>query len=55
MASGGRQAEAPNISLLHLPPHAPELNPVENICRFLRQNYLNNRVFPNYHNILDAC
>jgi transposase len=52
---GGKLKLPDNISLLHLPPYAPELNPVENIWQFLRQNYLSNRVFPNYHDILDAC
>ena len=44
-----------NISLLTQPPYAPELNPVENVWQFLRQNYLANRVFENYEAILDAC
>ena len=56
MASGRRKLKLPdNISLLHLPPYAPELNPVEKIGQFLRQNYLSNRVFPKYQDILDAC
>ena len=44
-----------NISLLGLPPYSPELNPVENIWQFLRQNYLANRVFDTYENIVGAC
>jgi transposase len=44
-----------NISLLHLPPYCPELNPVENIWQFLRQNYLSQRVFDSYQSIVDAC
>ena len=44
-----------NISLLPLPPYSPELNPVENIWQFMRQNYLANRVFDTYDAILDAC
>ena len=44
-----------NISLLPLPPYAPELNPVENIWQFLRQNYLANRVFETYDAIVEAC
>ena len=27
-----------NITLLHLPPRSPELNPVENIWQFMRDN-----------------
>ena len=30
----------PNITLLALPPYSPELNPVENVWQFLRQNLL---------------
>lgn len=52
---GGRLVVPANISLLHLPPYSPELNPVENIWQFLRQNYLSNRVFSTYQDILDAC
>ena len=44
-----------NISLLPLPPYSPELNPVENIWQFLRQNHLSNRVFKSYNDVLDAC
>ena len=44
-----------NTSLLKLPPYSPELNPVENIWQFLRQNQLSNRVFANYDAIVDAC
>lgn len=42
-----------NITLLPLPPRAPELNPVENVWQFLRQNWLSNRVFRSYDDILD--
>jgi transposase len=28
-----------------LPPRAPELNPVENIWQFMRDNWLSNRIF----------
>jgi transposase len=44
-----------NITLLPLPPKAPELNPVENVWQFLRQNGLSNRVFNSYDDILDHC
>ena len=35
----------PNITLMPLPPNCPELNPVENIWQFMRDNWLSNRVF----------
>jgi len=44
-----------NISLLPLPPRCPELNPVENIWQFMRQNWLSNRVFSSYTDIVDKC
>ncbi len=44
-----------NISLLPLPRYAPELNPVENIWAFLRQNLLSHRVWDSYGAIVDAC
>jgi transposase len=44
-----------NITLLPLPPRSPELNPVENIWQFMRDNWLSNRVFKSYDDILDHC
>ncbi len=34
-----------NITLLPLPPRSPELNPVENVWQYIRDNWLSNRVF----------
>ena len=44
-----------NITLMPLPPRAPELNPVENVWQFMRDNWLSNRIFQNYDDILDHC
>jgi hypothetical protein len=44
-----------NISLMPLPPRSPELNSQENIWQFMRQNWLSNRVFKSYDNIVDHC
>jgi hypothetical protein len=44
-----------NIVLLPLPPYAPELNPAENIWKYLRSNALSNCVWETYEAILDAC
>jgi len=44
-----------NITLLHLPSYSPELNPVENVWQYLRQNFLSNRVFADYEAIVQAC
>ena len=53
--TGGKLRLPRNISLLHLPPYSPELNPAENIWQFLRQNHLSNRIFESYTDIVDAC
>jgi transposase len=44
-----------NITILPLPPRSPELNPVENIWQFMRQNWLSNRVFESYDQIVALC
>ena len=44
-----------NLSLLPLPPRAPELNPQENIWQFMRQNWLSNRIFKSFDDIVDHC
>src|SRR4051812_19808103 len=44
-----------NLTLVLLPARAPELNPVENIWQFLRQNWLSSRVFASYRDIVDHC
>ena len=44
-----------NLSLLPLPPKSPELNPVENVWQFLRQNKLSNRIFGSYEAIVAAA
>src|SRR5579863_10279939 len=44
-----------NITLMPLPPKSPELNPVENIWQYMRDNWLSNRVFRSSDDILDHC
>ena len=44
-----------NITLLPLPPRSPELNPVENVWQFMRDNWLSNRVFNGYDDIVAHC
>ncbi|MDP6690941.1 MAG: IS630 family transposase [Alphaproteobacteria bacterium] len=41
-----------NITLLPLPPRSPELNPVENIWQFMRDNWISNRVFKSHDEIV---
>ena len=53
---GGKGLVVPeNISLLTLPPYAPEFNPVENVWQCLRGNKLAITVFDGYDAIVDAC
>lgn len=52
---GDRLTQPKNISLLPLPPYSPELNPMENVWSFLRQNMLCARVWDGYDDILKAC
>ena len=44
-----------NITLLKLPPYAPELNPMENVWQYLRAIKLAITVFDTYDEILDKC
>ena len=44
-----------NITIVPLPAKSPELNPVENIWQFMRDNWLANRVFTSYEDIVDHC
>ncbi|MET4698014.1 transposase [Constrictibacter sp. MBR-5] len=43
-----------NLTIILLPPRSPELNPVENVWQYLRQNWLSNRVFQDHDALLDA-
>jgi hypothetical protein len=45
-----------NLTLMPLPPYAPELNPIENVWEYLRGNKLAITVFDDYDDIVDkAC
>ena len=44
-----------NITLLPLPPRSLELNPVENVWQFIGDNWLSNRVFKSYDDIVALC
>jgi hypothetical protein len=41
----------PNATIIALPPKCPEVNPVENVC----DNWLSNRVFNSYDDLVDHC
>ena len=52
----GRNLQVPaNISLLSLPPYSPELNPMEKVWDYLRQNKLCSTVWDTYDDIIEAC
>ena len=52
----GRRLRGPdNITLLSLPPYSPELNPMENVWHYLRENILCSRVWHTYDDIVEAC
>ena len=53
--TGGRLNVPGNITLMPLPPYAPELNPQENIWQYLRQNQLSHTVWDSIEAIVDAC
>lgn len=44
-----------NVSVLHLPPYSPELNPMENLWHFLRSHFWSNRIYDDYAALLDAA
>jgi transposase len=44
-----------NITLVLLPPYAPELNPIENVWAYLRANRLTISVFETYQKIVTQC
>ena len=44
-----------NITIIPLPSKCPELNPVENIWQYMRDNWLSNRIFKSYDDIVDHC
>jgi hypothetical protein len=53
---GAKDLKIPSyLSLLQLPPRAPELNSPENIWQFMRQNWLSNRIFKSFDDIVDHC
>ena len=43
-----------NLSIIHIPPYSPELNPIEQVWSWMRQNELANRCFKDYNDILSS-
>jgi hypothetical protein len=45
-----------NLTLVHLPPYSPELNPVENVWLYLRERWLSHRVLAGgYEAVVEAA
>jgi transposase len=53
--ASGELAVPENLTLLPLPRYSPELNPVENVWEYLRQNKLSHRVWEGYDAIVATC
>ena len=53
--AGGKLSVPDNITLLSLPPYAPELNPMELVWEYLRGNKLCALVWDTYDAIVEAC
>lgn len=45
----------PNLSIIHIPPYSPELNPIEQVWSWMRQNEIANRAFDSYDDIVEKC
>lgn len=45
----------PNLSIIHIPPYSPELNPIEQVWSWMRQNEIANRTFKDYDDIVEKC
>ena len=43
------------ITIVPLPPKCPELNPVENVWQFMRDNWLSNRIFQSGEDLVGHC
>jgi hypothetical protein len=47
--------DLPNLSIIHIPPYSTELNPIEQVWSWLRQNEIANPSFADYEEIVDKC
>jgi transposase len=47
--------EFDNLTIIKLPPYSPELNPVEQVWQWMRQNELANRCFDGYDDKVNQC
>lgn len=49
----GTLAVPDNISLIHLPPATPEMNPIEQIWTWIRRQGFKNEIFPTLDKVID--
>ena len=43
-----------NITLLHLPPYCPELNPIERLWLYMKRTYLSGKIFKDLAEVMHA-
>jgi len=48
-------AVPPNVTLIHLPPKSPELNPAENLWHYLRSHFWSNRLYKTWEDLKAAA
>jgi transposase len=44
-----------NVTLIHLPPKSPELNPSENLWNYMRSHYWSNRLYKTWEDLKSAA
>jgi transposase len=44
-----------NVTLVHLPPKSPNLNPAENLWHYLRSHFWSNRLYPTWDDLKAAA
>jgi transposase len=44
-----------NVTLIHLPPKSPELNPAENLWHYLRSHFWSNRLYKTWDDLRHAA
>jgi transposase len=53
--TGGDLVVPAGVSLIRLPPYAPELNPVENLWHYLRSHHWSNRMYEGYEELKEEA
>ena len=53
--TSGKVKVPANVTLVHLPPKSPELNPVENLWHYLRSHHWSNRLYATWEDLRQAA